>query len=488
MALTDTEIKKRLIRLSNLEKLHTAQLKQNEKLRRRNKDLKARVSILEITLTKQNEIITTLKLQVEELQQIIFGKKQKKKDDTDGTPDSPNTPPKEPEMRTVASYSRRVPTDSEVTKEGHHSISNCPDCGEPLTKKTTIIHYEEDIILPTKERTLKEVTRHTTDKGWCTPCKRWHCALAPPYTKVTLGANVRAFVSYASVNLRLSYSQIQTQLNDLYNFSLSDGEISNILRKEATLLNPEYERIKRRIDRQAGAHYDETGWGVQNETQGNYAWVRVGTETNDTLFLCGQSRGGGNIDKLRNNKKQIGISDDYGVYTNAFKKHELCWSHPNRKLRDLAESGQLTPDIKQHCIEVYTQFSQLYDKIQETRDTPFILSERQEKCIKLMEQFDAVTIPHQNDPQKLVQIKKRLRQRKECYFVCITNEGIPPDNNKAERALRHLVLKRKMSFGSKTQAGADTLSILASVLLTLQWKQPTNFFQEYLKLRTQKMA
>jgi transposase len=83
----------------------------------------------------------------------------------------------------VASYSRRILTDSEVTKEEHHSITNCPDCGEPFTKKTTIIHYEEDIIPPTKERKLKEVTRHTTEKGWCTSCKRWHCALAPPYTK-----------------------------------------------------------------------------------------------------------------------------------------------------------------------------------------------------------------------------------------------------------------------------------------------------------------
>jgi cell division protein FtsB len=53
MALTDTEIKKRLVRLSNLEKLHTQAIKQNDKLRRRNKDLKARVSILETTTTKQ---------------------------------------------------------------------------------------------------------------------------------------------------------------------------------------------------------------------------------------------------------------------------------------------------------------------------------------------------------------------------------------------------------------------------------------------------
>ena len=32
-------------------------------------------------------------------------------------------------------------------------------------------------------------------------------------------------------------------------------------------------------------------------------------------------------------------------------------------------------------------------------------------------------------------------------------------NNKAERALRPLVIKRKLSYGSKTQKGADVISI-----------------------------
>lgn len=53
------------------------------------------------------------------------------------------------------------------------------------------------------------------------------------------------------------------------------------------------------------------------------------------------------------------------------------------------------------------------------------------------------------------------------------------DNNKAERGLRHIVLKRKASCGSKTQKGADTMSILCSTLLSCWWSKPENFFTAY---------
>ena len=89
---------------------------------------------------------------------------------------------------------------------------------------------------------------------------------------------------------------------------------------------------------QTGTHYDETGWKVQKEEQGKFAWVATGTENFDTVFSLGRSRGKGNIEDI--GKGKIGISDDYGAYKNSFAEHQLCWAHPQRKLRDMAESGE----------------------------------------------------------------------------------------------------------------------------------------------------
>ncbi len=155
---------------------------------------------------------------------------------------------------------------------------------------------------------------------------------------------------------------------------------------------------------------------------------------------------------------------------NTFEVHQLCWAHPHRKLRDLKDSNTLAQEKREHCRNAFERFATLYCEVRETRATPFVLREREEKKVVLMEQFDIIATAHPDDPLKLAKIKKRLRERKEQYFTCVIREGIPTDNNKAERALRHLVLKRKISFGSKTQAGADTLSIIASVLLSLKWR------------------
>ena len=45
---------------------------------------------------------------------------------------------------------------------------------------------------------------------------------------------------------------------------------------------------------------------------------------------------------------------------------------------------------------------------------------------------------------------------------------MPADNNLAERDLRPSVIARKVSFGSQSDAGAQTRSILMSVLHTLK--------------------
>lgn len=55
-------------------------------------------------------------------------------------------------------------------------------------------------------------------------------------------------------------------------------------------------------------------------------------------------------------------------------------------------------------------------------------------------------------------------------------------NNTAERRIRHLVIKRLLSFGSRTQKGAQAMETLLSVLLTLWWSKPEDYFGELHRL------
>ena len=59
----------------------------------------------------------------------------------------------------------------------------------------------------------------------------------------------------------------------------------------------------------------------------------------------------------------------------------------------------------------------------------------------------------------------RLRFLSE-WLVFIDDPRVPPTNNFAERAFRPLVVLRKMTFGSRTEAGADPMAMLMTVAET----------------------
>ena len=84
-----------------------------------------------------------------------------------------------------------------------------------------------------------------------------------------------------------------------------------------------------------------------------------------------------------------------------------------------------------------------------------------------------------HDSDCLEKYKKTLEQNEIKYFVFIDVKGVSMDNNKAERRLRHVVLKRKISLGSKTGKGAEILEKIYSVVLTWWWRDPINFIPNY---------
>lgn len=428
-----------------------------------NKLQKERIAELEKNDRDKSAKLEAFAFQLEQIKNKVFGKK-------------PFTlrivRKREQKERDISSYRRPIPTC--ITETRRHPVRACVHCARPLTKKLLKTFYEEDIPLPIETVVIK----HTVEVGYCPHCKRQSSGYPIPSKKAVLGEQVKKYICLLSIGNRLSHQQIKDHLKEVFTLSVSIGEVGNILKEEADNLRPAYERLKKSVTNQAAVHYDETGWSVAKEEQGKFAWVAAGAENHDTVFALGKSRGKGNIEAL--GMASIGISDDYGAYRTVFPEHQLCFAHPQRKLRDLAESVAVPEEKRKQCADIYQRFSSLYRRIRIAIGEAISFSRGQ----RWRNEFDALAAQNARDPSPLSKIKKSLRKNREKYFTFLKHPGIPIDNNKAERALRHLVLKRKISFGSKTQRGAETTSILASVILSLKWNDPEYWFKKYLKLRT----
>ena len=471
-----------MIELRNLKKMYANADQKRNSLREEVKQLKQEVCEL-IPLKAEVE---KLKLQIEELKR---GKFRASRDKRAKSKKLSKTKKTKKADRTNESYRRPEPKEEDITDELVLDVNTCPECGEELVDKQEHVHYVED--LKKKSESLKEalqIIKVTIESARCEVCNATIRQMDIPKQKVVIGENLRQMVVFKTIYMGLSYSETQKSILAEYGISFSSGQITNILKGESKLLSPYYEDIVSDLNNEP-AHYDETSWKTKSmgETisEGDYCWVKVGVKTNKQIFWFGKSRGKRVAEDLRGEKENSkGISDDYGSYKNLFESHQLCWAHPHRKLRDLAESNQLTKEKLKICKKAYKDFKSVYSDAEKFRKdlllAKFSILEAQEIHEKLEKRFLEITKENPQDPEKLQAIRKRLKERKDRYFTFTKYPELPLDNNKAERKIRKIVLKRKKSFGSRSQKGADTLSILYSVIFTMVEENPEkNFFELY---------
>jgi transposase len=64
----------------------------------------------------------------------------------------------------------------------------------------------------------------------------------------------------------------------------------------------------------------------------------------------------------------------------------------------------------------------------------------------------------------------KILSLRESLWTFIQRKGVDPTNNAAERALRSLVIHRKLSFGTQSHRGSHFIEYLFSIIGTYQLK------------------
>jgi hypothetical protein len=168
------------------------------------------------------------------------------------------------------------------------------------------------------------------------------------------------------------------------------------------------------------------------------------------------------------------VSDFYAGYNAIRGLHQRCWVHLLRDLHQLKEDYAETPTVLTWAQGV----RQLYDEGHtwlEAHPTPTIAA-CQEKYADLLTR--ACTLGEQyaltDDPCRT--LAKRLLRHQDELFQYVLHPGVPADNNPAERALRPLVIMRKISGGSRSAEGSKTRMTLFSLVSTWAARGLNPFF------------
>jgi transposase len=350
-----------------------------------------------------------------------------------------------------------------------------------LTEVTTHERYREDIPLPdlTEGYQAHLVTKYVIERGVCKSCGKTTAAKDLGGQTVTLGPNIRLLICHLVTVVGLSYAQVIQLISGLYQLRLTDGEIVAVLNKQHKNWLPAYAKLKADVRASPVKHYDETPWKIVGADNSGYAWVMSATDSPNTVFHLATSRGASHAKKLHGNSRGIHITDDYSAYRNLAGQQQLCWAHPYRHIRDLRYNQNLPKDQLPYVTSWYEAFAGIYQDLRIYLAEPYELSKRQAQANELWQRLRLLAQqkpPRVGEPAKLTRLKAQLlRAGQDRWFTCLP-ANTPCDNNRAERDIRPLVLKRKRSFGSKTTKGAKALSTVLSICTTTWKANPNSYF------------
>jgi hypothetical protein len=208
-------------------------------------------------------------------------------------------------------------------------------------------------------------------------------------------------------------------------------------------------------------HADETGW--RSDGQNGYAWLLATPLI--SLFRFRSSRSAAVAAEVFGKEPLPGVLvvDRYAAYNHAPVPLEYCLEHIKRDVEDME---------KQHPgeAEIAAFAGSLVSALCEAMTLRSLGLSRQEFLRRAGQtKRRIIAIVHRQATHPAIQKTQNIfRKHKDRLYHWARDPSIPAENNLAERDLRPLVIARKVSFGSQSEAGARTRETLMSVLHTLK--------------------
>ena len=207
-------------------------------------------------------------------------------------------------------------------------------------------------------------------------------------------------------------------------------------------------------------HVDETGW----RSDGKNGWLWALTTPTQTLYHVDKSRGGAVIEKLLLGNAFGGtlVSDFYSAYSKLDCKKQKCLVH---LLRELVETAEKSPafaagDFFQKCKRLVKEMLLLKGRWNELGDQQYT-----SRACRLEDRLDQLAKADYAEAHAR-RIGKRLRKFAKELTAFLWDKDLEGTNNAAERAIRPMVVSRKISGGSRSENGAAAFAKLASLLRT----------------------
>jgi hypothetical protein len=357
----------------------------------------------------------------------------------------------------------------QVTERCEHRPERCARCGGKLMGKDQPAWQREVLEIPAPAAV--QVTEHVVYKRWCGRCGSWQSAAVELRGEVVghgrIGVRLASLIGYLRMSLRLTCARIREYLEILHGIRLSIGEVAEVLHRLAQVTQSTVESLKAHLRMSEQVHADETGW--REDGQNGYVWSFSTSGVDGMRYY--------RYDRSRSHTVMEGVlgeefhgvlsSDFYAAYNAYTGAHQRCWAHLLRDLHTLKEEHADQAEIVLWAEAVRS----LYERGMQCAQGPSPpTQEGRERCyLALLADAHQLGLAYaQLKDHPCRALAKRLLRHEDELFQFVLREGLPADNNLAERSLRPVVVMRKISGGTRSPRGSQTRMALATLFGTWQ--------------------
>jgi transposase len=355
--------------------------------------------------------------------------------------------------------------------------AHCPHCGGGVESERCETQYQEEIV----RRTI--VRRFDIAVGRCCECRRRVQGRHPLQTSnavgvgsVQIGPEALTLAAILNKQMGLSLGHTRQVLSYGYGLEVSRGGLCRALARMAGRAEPTYDGLVETARQAAVNGMDETGWKVGGRLQ----WLHVAVSAQVTVYAILPGRGyEQSVAILGAEYDGFLVHDGWAPYYRfQFAFHQSCLAHLLKRCREMAQiasPGALAfPRAVEQLLQTGLELRDRHERGEISEHGMRTATGKLEaKLDRMLETRRRNLANHR--------LARHLEHELLWLFTFLHCPGLDATNNVAERAIRGMVIARKVWGGNRTWEGARTQQILVSVLRTC-WQQGKDAFMRGVRL------
>jgi uncharacterized small protein (DUF1192 family) len=280
-----------------------------------------------------------------------------------------------------------------------------------------------------------------------------------------IGPRLSALIAYQKGACHMSYTSIERFFDDVLQLPISRGHLVNVVQKVSASLAAGYQELEAALPGQEVLNIDETGH-PENGRELNVWGFHAPGPTGFTFFHIDPSKSAAVLKQFLGETFTGVIGCDYAAAYRKFlnetdAKMQFCWAH---LIRDVKFLTTLPDAVTRRFGEKLLGKIKILFRVWHRREqTP---PERWQREAERAQRNILKTTRRAPQRTEAQNIADRFRDHGAYYFTFLTVPRVEPTNNAMEREFRPLIIDRKITQGTRSEAGRRWCERIWSTLAT----------------------